>query len=282
MLATTTDFTVSDAEKATLERDGFLVREGAFDPGEVRDIAAACETIIATLEADKRAEKISAGSYVVQANFDYSTVVKWEPNFPAVVQGIEFFAHYNDKILAVAEDPRLVDPCKAIIGEADVCLFTEKLNVKRAHHGGDVILHQDFPYWERTTPIASRVATAMLFLDDADVENGCLEVAPGSHTSGKLPRRAGVGSATLEMDPDQFDLRRMVPLEVKAGSIAYFGAYLVHRSLPNRSDRDRRALLYSYQPQGQPHLRDISRLFGKGKDPAAALAEMKAANAHKA
>ena len=105
------------------------------------------------------------------------------------------------------------------------------------------------------TPIAHRIATAMEVLDDATLENGCrLEVrAPGSHTAGKWPQRADVeGFGTLEMDPAAFDTERLIPLEVQAGAVAFFGAFLVHRSPPNRSAADRRALLYSYQPAGHP------------------------------
>jgi ectoine hydroxylase len=61
------------------------------------------------------------------------------------------------------------------------------------------------------------------------------------------------------MDTSAFDMTRLIPLEVPAGSVAYFGSLLVHRSAPNRSDKDRRALLYSYQPAGEPHLRELSR-----------------------
>ena len=150
-----------------------------------------------------------------------------------------------------------MDACKDLVGAEDLALFTEKLNVKRARHGGPIVLHQDFPYWERVTPIAHRVATAMIFLDEATCENGCLEVAPGSHTVGKHPQRQADGGGSLEMDPEAFDLARLQPLEVPAGSVAFFGPFLAHRSLPNRSGVDRRALLYSYQPTGHPHLREL-------------------------
>ena len=112
------------------------------------------------------------------------------------------------------------------------------------------------------TPIAHRVATAMLFLDDATIENGCLQVAPGTHKVGKWPQRSDSdGFGSLEMDPAQFDLDRLVPLEVPAGTVAFFGAFLVHQSLPNQTAGDRRALLYSYQPAGEPHARELNRLF---------------------
>ena len=44
----------------------------------------------------------------------------------------------------------------------------------------------------------------------------------------------------------------LVRLEVPAGSVAWFGSTLVHRSRPNDSGGDRRTLLYSYQPAGRP------------------------------
>ncbi len=55
----------------------------------------------------------------------------------------------------------------------------------------------------------------------------------------------------------RIDVSRLVPLEVPAGSVAYFGSLLVHRSLPNRSAEDRRALLFSYQPKGYESMREV-------------------------
>ena len=88
-----------------------------------------------------------------------------------------------------------------------------------------------------------------LFLDDATVENGCLAVrVPGSHREGLQERRSIDGFGSLEMDPVKYDQSRLLPLKVPAGSVAFFGPFLVHRSFPNRTGADCRALLYSYQP----------------------------------
>jgi len=260
MLATKSAFRLDQGEQARLARDGFVVRENVFDRAELREIARECEDLVTRLEAAKRRQKHVVGSYMFESLLDEQTVVKWEPAKPDVVMGIEPFAHICEPLRDWGLDPRLVDPCKAIVGEDDVILFTEKLNVKRARYGGDIVLHQDYPYWEGLTPIAHRIATAMLFLDDADIENGCLEVAPGTHTSGKFKQRETEGFGALEMDMDAFDLGRLQPMEVKAGTVAFFGAFLVHRSLPNHSSRDRRALLYSYQPAGQPHGAELNSL----------------------
>jgi len=266
MLDKVKSFAMDAAERERLARDGYVVRDGVFSPDELEAIAADCEAMVRELETAKRNTKHRVGSYMFEALDDVDTIVKWEPDFPDVVQGVEPFAHISEPLKAWGLDPRLVDPCKAIVGEDALDLFTEKLNVKRAKHGGSIILHQDYPYWENMTPIAHQVATAMIFLDDADRENGCLEAAPGSHTVGKHPQRTDAdGFGSLEMDTGQFDMRRLVPLEVKAGAVVFFGAFLVHRSLPNRSDRDRRALLYSYQPAGQPHAVELNRYFRESR-----------------
>ena len=102
----------------------------------------------------------------------------------------------------------------------------------------------------------------MVFLDDATADNGCLEVAPGTHKAGTWPQRADAdGFGSLEMDTSAFDFSRLQPLEVPAGTVAFFGAFLVHRSMPNRSSGDRRALLYSYQPSGHPHMLELNELL---------------------
>ena len=53
-----------------------------------------------------------------------------------------------------------------------------------------------------------------------------------------------------EIDPAAYPGVEPVPVEVEAGSTVSFGPMLVHKSRPNTSELDRRALLFSYQPAG--------------------------------
>jgi ectoine hydroxylase-related dioxygenase (phytanoyl-CoA dioxygenase family) len=246
-------------ERRALEKEGFVVRRSVFDARELREIADACEALMERILAERRRTKHPAGAYVFELSRSIGTIVKWEKDDPELVHGIEPFAHLSEELYAWAHDPRLVEPCRDIVGRDDLGLFTEKLNLKRARRGGPVVLHQDYPYWVGVAGDAAKVATAMLFLDDATVEKGCLEVAPGSHREGEQRRRAVEGFGSYEMDPEAYDLSRLVPLEVPAGSVAFFGSFLVHRSLPNQSGEDRRALLYSYQPAGHPSMHEVQR-----------------------
>jgi ectoine hydroxylase-related dioxygenase (phytanoyl-CoA dioxygenase family) len=264
-------FRLSDEEQARLASDGYVVREPVFDAAECAAIAADCEALVEALTAQKTGRKQVVGSYVFEMRRDLSTVVKWEPDAPDLVMGVEFFSHISAPLKAWGLDARLVDPCRELVGEDDIVLFTEKLNLKRARQGGPIILHQDFPYWEQVTPVAARIATAMVFLDEATAQNGCLEVAPGSHREGVQTQKPRDDFGAMEMDAEAFDKTRLIPLEVGPGSVAFFGPFLVHRSLPNRSGDDRRALLYSYQPAGNPHSREMTRpaqiraVFGEEK-----------------
>jgi hypothetical protein len=248
-------------EKAALERDGFVCRRGVFNGAELTSIAQACEELIETLLAVHRRPKVTAGAYVFEHLNELGTAVKWEKGSIGTVLGIEPFAHLSTALDACGHDARFVEPMRDILRTDTISLFTEKLNVKRAEVGGPIVVHQDYPYWVGVAEDAAEVATAILFLDDSTIENGCLEVLPGSHKNGEASRKPIDGFGANEMDEGAVDASQLIPLEVPAGSVVYFGSLLVHASGPNRTGRDRRALLYSYQPAGRRTLRDA--VFGK-------------------
>ncbi|MCZ6854797.1 MAG: phytanoyl-CoA dioxygenase family protein [Gammaproteobacteria bacterium] len=240
-----------DLERAYLAEQGYVLREAVFSSSEVSSIADSCEAVLVRAASGPPTRKIQMGRYLFEINPDLMTVVKWEPENPDQLQGLEPFAHFDSTLDAWGRDPRFVDPMRDILETEAPTLFTEKLNVKRAHVGGSIFLHQDRPYWVENSENADEIATAVLFLDDATRNNGCLEVVPGSHLNALQKGREVEGFGSFEMDPDQFDTDELVALEVQAGSVVFFGSKLVHRSLPNTTGSDRRTLLYSYQPAGR-------------------------------
>ena len=257
-------YRLNAGERKQLMEDGYVLREGVFPRAECREMADAVEALERDLLAAKRHTKVALGSYMFELQREIGSVVKWEPQNPDVVQGIEPFAHISKPLNEWAHDPRLWNPSKDVVGEEEISLFTEKITMKRARTGGTIVLHQDYPYWRPMTKIAHKVMTALIYLDDATVENGCLEVSPGSHRDGmRVERKTSDPFGANEMDEARFDLASLVPIEAKAGAVVFFGAFLVHRSLPNRSAADRRALLYSYQPAGYPAGIELNRLLAK-------------------
>jgi hypothetical protein len=255
---------LSATERDQVARDGYVLRTDVFTRTELDAITDACERLVGDLVRDRKGHRLQAGSYVFDPDFTRDVIIKWEGDSD-VVHGIEPCAHLSPPLHGWALDARFLAPMQDFTGDPAPELFTEKLNLKRAGHGGVNPLHQDYPYWVGVTDEPARVATAMLFLDDATVDNACLRVVPGSHTSGVWDRRTD-GSEFLghEIDAGAYPGVESVPIECRAGSVVMFGAYLVHHSAPNRSNLQRRALLFSYQPAGGPHmLESFRRLPGK-------------------
>jgi len=255
----TAELRLSPAEQARLAADGYVVRAAVFTPTEVDAIVDACEDLVAELVRDRQGHRLQAGSYVFDPDFTRSVIIKWEGDSD-VVHGIEPCAHLSPALHAWATDRRFLTPMQDFVGDAAPELFTEKLNLKRPERGGVNPLHQDYPYWVDVADDPATVATAMLFLDDSTLDNGCLRVVPGSHTNGVWDRRTD-GSPFLgnEIDATAYPGVESVPIECAAGTVVMFGSYLVHHSEPNRSDRQRRALLFSYQPAGRAHMLDALR-----------------------
>ena len=71
----------------------------------------------------------------------------------------------------------MVDMVADLIGP-DVKFHHCKINLKLPGSHTEVGYHQDFAYTPHTN---DDVVTALLMLDDMTLENGCLQVVPGSH-----------------------------------------------------------------------------------------------------
>jgi ectoine hydroxylase-related dioxygenase (phytanoyl-CoA dioxygenase family) len=250
-MQTTRTARLSEAEKADYQTRGYLVRERAFDDDEVTAMLGCCESLVEKLVRNRRGERISFGSYVFDADAQNNVIIKWEGDSD-IVHGIEPFAHLSPELEAWAYDARFIDPVRDLLDTDAPKLFTEKLNLKRPRHGGVNPMHQDYPYWVQVAEEASEIATAMLFLDDSTLDNGCLQVVPGSHRDGAWKGRTdGDRFSANEIDTARYQHIDVVPVEVPAGSLILFGPFLVHQSAPNTSERERRALLFSYQPPGR-------------------------------
>jgi phytanoyl-CoA hydroxylase len=217
-------------------------------------LRVATEELCGAIENTQRGHKIKVSTdYVFEPDHTNGIIVKWEPGEEPVLQGLEPFAHMHPTFLRYAEHPAFTEPCAELLGLApdEVALFTEKLNVKRAHFGGKYALHQDYPYWIEPAEEPENLVTVWVALDDATIENGALEVLPGSHKHGRVQgKQGGTEFEANEIDPDVFDTSGMIHVEVPAGAAIFFGPFLVHRSAPNLSDNDRRAVLYTYQRKG--------------------------------
>ncbi len=138
-----------------------------------------------------------------------------------------------------SRDPKVKD-LAAAIGFEDALLLQSMYIFKQPKIGGEVTCHQDSTFLY-TEPID--IVGLWFALEDATVENGCLRAIPGGHRSGLKSRwvRTSEGMKFETFDTEPWDEDKLVPLEVKKGSLILLHGLLPHRSFENRSTRSRHA-----------------------------------------
>ena len=156
----------------------------------------------------------------------------------------ENFVPYHQGLRRLLTEGPMPETAGALLGEPAV-LYKEKINYKAAG-GAGYAPHQDAPAYRF---VESHVS-CMVAVDDAYVANGCLEVVSGAH------------AAVLPIDEegciraDIVAALEWAPVELEAGTTLWFHSRTPHRSGPNRSARDRRALYPTYNARREGDLRD--------------------------
>ncbi len=162
-----------------------------------------------------------------------------QPSRP-LVRRLKQPVHQHAAFEEVMRSPGVLDAVAALIGD-DVRYHSSKLNLKSSSGGGAVEWHQDFAFQPHTN---DDLCVCGIALDDADPDNGCLLVVPGSHTGPILDHHDANGRFVGAVDPGL--VPSFTPLPLKAGSMSIHHTRLLHASAPNRSGRQRRLLLLQY------------------------------------
>lgn len=213
-------------------RDGFAVLEGVFAGDRLETLREE----VAAVATGRRGPVL--GDELVRRDTDAATLANvLAVHFPHKVSPV-----YRDAL----SEPAIVRFLNAVIGP-DVKAMQSMLFVKPPGKPGQP-WHQD----EHFIPTRDRsLCGVWIALDDADTENGCLWVLPGSHEAGILwPMRdqdapGYDGNQVAHGFPE--DEAAAVPVEVRAGDVVCFNGYLLHGSRQNRSaHRTRRALVNHY------------------------------------
>ena len=154
------------------------------------------------------------------------------------------------------------------LGMQDYVIIQSMAIFKHARIGGVVDVHQDstFLYTEPDSCIGFWFA-----LEDATIENGCLWAKPGGHKTSlrsRFRRKEEGGTEMLMLDPEEFSIEGMIPLEVKKGTCIVLHGLLPHYSKPNSSGRSRQAYSihtinkHANYPADNWLRRDVSEMTG--------------------
>ena len=143
--------------------------------------------------------------------------------------------------------PRLLDLVADLIGETIICRHSHFF-AKLPHDEKRVSWHQDASYWPLTK---SKVVTIWLAIDDADEENSCLQIVPGSHLQTQIafmPSTEEENNVLTQRVDAPWRYGDIHPLVLKAGQVSLHSDWLLHGSDPNTSDRRRCGLAMRFLP----------------------------------
>lgn len=189
---------------AQFARDGYVVDRGVVAGAELEALRAEASALI---------ERFVEGGdpYVVVTDGR-----PWKLNFvtdPARRQ-------LNESVGLLAAHPRIIAMVQAIIGPR-LALVMQSMTFKHRAGGAAVPRHRDTFVNVLERPQAHVVLNADIYLDDATLATGCLRVAPGSHLQKDV-------RDLVEVPLDHWD--DLVPVEVRAGDVAYHNDLTVHGS----------------------------------------------------
>ena len=150
-------------------------------------------------------------------------------------------------IVALARNKNIVDAVESLIGP-DILLFGASMFSKKARDIRFVSWHQDAAYYGLDP---QEEVTCWVGLTDADVENGCMRVMPGSHLGADAVHEEtydpqnmlGRGQTIRGLDDS-----KAVYMPVKAGQFSMHHERTIHGSMPNPSDRRRVGISFFYMP----------------------------------
>ena len=149
----------------------------------------------------------------------------------------------SDLFANIMRNAATVDFCAELIGPS-IRFHHGKVNSKLPGTATQVKWHQDFPF----EPMSNDdMITALLFVDDVTLENGPLEVLPGTH-KGPIHSHWHKGVFTGSVDQGIIDAQnnKIVKCTGKAGSVCLMHARLLHGSAPNLSDSPRTLYITTY------------------------------------
>ena len=228
--------TLSDAELQTFHDQGY-VHLGHVAPAE--EIEAMCQRIddimLGNISYDNMLMQLcpSAGQPELSRQ---SKVFKGSTLKYRKIQDLEQDPLY----LAYMQKPLFRDLTRKIVGE-QISIFRAMFFNKPAERGVTINWHQDGAGgWGLSIPPKITVWTA---LDQTRIENGCLQIIPGSHKS-ILPEK-GDQLSEEERALHAPDEKRLY-LEMQAGEVVLLHNWVLHRSETNKTNGPRRAFSVCY------------------------------------
>ena len=231
---------LSDTDKQFFGKNGYLVIENAVSPAQ---LTAMKNQFSGWVEESRKHGQAYGETIDGRARFDLEPGhTSSKPGLRRVNSPVEISDAYFEA-MASSDMPELV---AELIGP-NIKYHHSKINSKLPGSHTEVKWHQDFPF----TPHSNDdLITALLMVDDVTLENGPLQVVPGSH-KGEIYDlwHDGVFTGAVSEKITEECLSKATTCTGKAGSVCLMHTRLLHGSSPNHSPNPRTLFITVYSAE---------------------------------
>jgi len=206
--------------------NGFLRLEQVYSPDEVQQLSTDLAYLMDTFAFWQAGWRGAWRKEYMEA----------EEDAKAVLVHIHELHHFSTAWMHAITNPKLADAIGALLPSDSVEVHHSTLHAKAPGAGTPFPMHQDHPFYPHAD---GRYIDALIHVDNADEESGCLKFLAGSYKLGPLQHISGP-----EIEPylptDKYRLQDAVSVPAKAGDVVLFHLWTIHGSALNRSGRWRR------------------------------------------
>jgi ectoine hydroxylase-related dioxygenase (phytanoyl-CoA dioxygenase family) len=242
------NYLITPEEIAAYKRDGYIVIHDVLTTAEMEEIAHWFDHFVAGKEADRMARDFCDMSQ------PYGTPIEKFQLVNAMLP-----SKYRPELVNNIYHRVSQNIANQLYAEGVPAMDYEQFLAKRPNQAkAEFAMHQDLGYWPKTAN--TWTATFSLALSDSDIENGCLQVVPGTNLEPELrnhrPKGATEGDTSVNRDDshtlviDSKPTDEVVYLPVKRGSMTIHDERIVHGSGGNTSPKWRKTYVAAYRDSG--------------------------------
>jgi phytanoyl-CoA hydroxylase len=248
---------IGPAQIARYAQTGCLAVRRAFNPSEVADALAGLVALIMGSNPEFKGVWFETKARAILPTLG-------PEQRQDAVRKIGAFVDYEPRLKAISGHPALLKAVSALLGGKKPSMFQDMALIKPPRLGREKPWHQDKAYFE--FPLETPVVGVWIALDEATVENGCMQVLPGRHREGPIihfQRRDWQICDNVIMGT------KSAAAPLKPGGALLFDGMLPHGTPDNHSPNRRRALQFHYAPAGvvkEPKEKRLAAFGSEGKN----------------
>lgn len=225
----------SEEDIENYQQDGYIIVRNLFTEEEINLLG---QTARADNEMDKSSTKRDDGE---------GNAVR-----------LALWNHPGDGIYGMfARCKRVVDRVEDLLND-EAYHYHSKMVLKDAKVGGAWAWHQDYGYWYQNGVLSPNLCSVMIAVDQATIENGCMQVIKGSHKLGRINHVLSGDQAGADMERVEEAKKRLelVHVTMEQGDALFFHSNTLHASDANRSENSRWAMICCYNAASNDPYKD--------------------------